>query len=341
MRSWRAVVCSCGTMSTGHKTILVLGCSRSGTSLLSGLLRACGAGGEFNHGVNNTASGYVEHESEEVLRVNERALAKHKRRWLQEKKDNCYAPLRDAEQRWDAKLVAQAQAVVRRRRAWLPKGTPLLLKDPRFAWTLGLWTAALAPEVPWLLVTRRSPLRNAESLHRHEGWEAPLRRWEGTVRLALNATLREVAKRCGRCAATPREGCARAHLVSYEELLRRPELVRELAPTLGLRCPPPAALRRVVAPQAAAADAESAIAMGAAGDAPSCCPDDRLTRPQLRLAHALATLPRSPFEAWDDVAAPNDHCSPGQRRQGDNALVVRACHQTVVADEIFVTTHAH
>ena len=56
-------------------------------------------------------------------------------------------------------------------------GGPLLLKDPRLAWTLGLWLEALrgldGEEAPVLVLVARSPLTNARSLRRNEQRYAP------------------------------------------------------------------------------------------------------------------------------------------------------------------------
>ena len=93
-------------------------------------------------------------------------------------------------------------------------------------------------DVPAIVLVVRHPLTNADSLRRHEGWARPLQRWEGALRLALNASLGEAEARCG-CplptdpmtmlrpaggsgGAAAAGGCAGLVMVSYTQLVREP-----------------------------------------------------------------------------------------------------------------------
>ena len=127
-----------------RRSILVVGVSRSGTSLTTGLLSASGAVGKFSH-ESHRSGGYSERETEEMYRLNEKALHEHGRAWTGESRTGCYAPLLPPGQPWPAALLKEAQQAVDRLRNQLPPGGALVLKDPRLSWTLGLWTAALAP----------------------------------------------------------------------------------------------------------------------------------------------------------------------------------------------------
>ena len=74
-----------------RRSILVVGVSRSGTSLTTGLLSASGAVGKFSH--ESHRGGYSERETEEMYRLNEKALHEHGRAWTGESRTGCYAPL--------------------------------------------------------------------------------------------------------------------------------------------------------------------------------------------------------------------------------------------------------
>ena len=127
-----------------RRSILVVGVSRSGTSLTTSLLHASGAVGRFDHGERGRG-GYNEFETEWMYQLNEKTLHAHGRAWKGEARSQCYAPLLGPSYTWPAALLEQGAQTVAALRSSLPAGGTLVLKDPRLSWTLGLWTAALAP----------------------------------------------------------------------------------------------------------------------------------------------------------------------------------------------------
>ena len=71
------------------------------------------------------------------------------------------------------------------------------------------------------VLVHRSPLTNGRSLVKNEGWSKPLERWEGALRLSLNASLAEAAERCG-CWARESSGCRGLVIIGYVDLVRDP-----------------------------------------------------------------------------------------------------------------------
>ena len=132
--------------SGARRSILVVGVSRSGTSLTTSLLKACGAEGVFDH--SSMRGGYNEYESWAVFNMNNRALAHFGKSFMSEKVDDCYAPMVRQGQPWPEVLVTDARKVVENLRERISPRAALLMKDPRNSWTLGLWAEALAPDVP-------------------------------------------------------------------------------------------------------------------------------------------------------------------------------------------------
>ena len=93
------------------------------------------------------------------------------------------------------------------------------------------------------VMVHRSPLTNGHSLVKNEGWGKPLERWEGALRLSLNASLAEAAARCG-CVSRAASGCHGVVIVGYAELVRDPlgtmtSVVKKLQSfgVVGVRCP--------------------------------------------------------------------------------------------------------
>ena len=323
------------------RPILVVGVSRSGTSLVTSLLAASEGVGRFDHGHGTghgdwrTTSGYKEWETHAAYVLNEKVLRAYGRSWAKEKEDGCYAPLLVPGQAWPSKLVAEARGVIAELRSSLPNSGPLLLKDPRFAWTLGLWADAMRSsaegEAPVLVLVARSPLANAASLHKHEQWSRPLQRWEGTLRLSLNATLTEAERRCGGSSARPdgyagvrQPGCGSIALVSFSQLMRDPEaalssLLARLAVlgVDGLRRPPRTKLRMLVSPH----EEPEGTSLREGDCVAGCCADDRLTRAQLQLARQLEVA----SDELEGCPTPDDSCGadPSALRYFDRSCDAR------------------
>lgn len=188
-------------------TIFVLGTSRSGTSITTQLLQMMGGVGEFSH--SQRFSWYSQYESEPVVQLNSQYMRAHGRFWNsfgvheQRPRGACYAPL---PLNASVDLVTQAARVIRRLRAQHspPAGpaprSPLLLKDPRFAWTLNLWLDALERNFglppPTIVLVHRGPVETALSLNCHEKHGRPIQHWEGTLRLNLHAVSRYIYQLC-------------------------------------------------------------------------------------------------------------------------------------------------
>ena len=292
-----------------HGNIIVVGVSRSGSSLTTHLLSASGAVGRFD--LNPGRSGYSVYETTAVLRVNDRALGHFGRKWMLEGKDNCYAPMVPAGASWPAELVTSAADALSALRAslWPMKG-PLIIKDPRLAWTLGLWTAAMgASAQPAIVLVSRDPLTNAASLTRHERWGAPIERWEGAMRLSLNATLAELARRCDCLARRFDPHCGGVFVLSYSRLMRDPaaalaELIEGLGAfgVTGLAVPTATVLDGIV--KAHDADSEADAAALSVGDKlPNYA--DALTAEQLMLARSLESGELATMVA---CPTPHDYC---------------------------------
>ena len=264
---------------TRRSTIFVIGPSRGGTSLTTAVIHASGAFGVFDH-TAHWNSDYSEFETQAVLSVNTVAMAAYHQYWnampLEENHQGgvCYAPLLHLRQgndgppvasNWSNVLITQAYNTWRRLRAKTPPGQPLVLKDPRFGWTLGLWVEALkrANEEPAMVLVVRSPIAAARSLAcRERAWMDPLRRWEGMMRLSLNSTLDALpaTKRCSNYHEhnyTTRQfsHCTGVLLAREADLWASPtatlavrHLIRGLsdAGVQGLSEPSPAALHRVI-----------------------------------------------------------------------------------------------
>lgn len=148
---------------TTRRSIVVVGVSRSGTSLTTSLLKACGAEGVFDH--SSMRGGYLEYETMAMYNMNNRILAHFGRSWMSEKADGCYAPMVSPGQPWPEELVADAKNVVANLRKHISPRAALLVKDPRFSWTLGLWTEALSPDLP-AIVARLGSSRVHSCHHR-------------------------------------------------------------------------------------------------------------------------------------------------------------------------------
>ena len=203
-----------------NQTLLVLGTSRSGTSIAAALLQLLGGLVQFDHAIGNESQWYPEYETESVFLTNSKAMGAHGHHWnsmvMQEKlpRGVCYAPLT---QNWSNSLVTRAADVAQRLRVRAnhnllnpsspptaarapmrpagsnPRGSPVLIKDPRFCWTLDLWTKALDTigwPPPVLVLVERNPIEVAISLNCREKYVKPIAHWEGTMRLLLKMVQR-------------------------------------------------------------------------------------------------------------------------------------------------------
>ncbi len=140
------------------RDLYILGCGRSGTSLVAGTLAGAGyyQGDDLYASRRANPKGFFE--SPQVNGVNESILARH---------TPAHPPLADF-QRWLAVLTPEqargvhAMAQERAAIAALVARGPFCFKDPRFTWTLGAWREA-APEAG-LVCVFRDPASTVASL---------------------------------------------------------------------------------------------------------------------------------------------------------------------------------
>jgi hypothetical protein len=143
---------------------VVVGCGRSGTSLVAGLLDGAGyrVGERLLAADEGNPRGHFE--DREVNRVNEDLLAPHAAKAASE---GYSRPLRHGE-RWlaafpdgiDVRPAAGLEAAI----AELVPPSPFCLKDPRFCHTLPAWRPALGD--PLFVCVFRHPLATARSIAR-------------------------------------------------------------------------------------------------------------------------------------------------------------------------------
>lgn len=152
------------------KNLIILGCGRSGTSMVAGLFRDAGyfMGEKLIPADESNPRGY--YQSERVVFINERLLesvddppsTKVARRVAGE-------PTVPAATRWllamEPDRRVRATAALRRRMRAVLEREPYCFKDPRFSYTLGEWRPELADARFICLV--RHPLEVAESVLRH------------------------------------------------------------------------------------------------------------------------------------------------------------------------------
>lgn len=160
--------------------LLILGCGRSGTSMVAGLFREAGyyMGEKLMPADESNPRGYFQ--SERVVFINERILEdvdqpaprKVARRVADE-------PTVPAAARWLLTLSpdrrVEAGPALRRRMRRVLEIEPYCFKDPRFSYTLGAWRDELN-DARFLCVVRH-PLEVADSVLRHaerRGYRKPL-----------------------------------------------------------------------------------------------------------------------------------------------------------------------
>ena len=206
------------------RTCVVLGCGRSGTSLVAGVLAAAGwhLGERLLAADPSNAKGYFEDRT--VNALNERLLSPV----TGAPPPGAARPLAEGE-RWLAVLppdvvvpprpdLAAAQAAA----ACAPDGRPVCRKDPRFTWTLPLW-APLADAVR--VVVFREPLAAARSIVRMQD--------DGTLGLPLSGALQVWQSAYRRVLALSERDGASWVFVSHEQAVTGRALPR-LAAVLGV-----------------------------------------------------------------------------------------------------------
>ena len=209
---------------------MVLGCGRSGTSLVAGLLHDAGYHlGDRLLGANaDNPTGYFE--DREVNRVNERLLAPVTSGVVRDADNRPVSarPLAEGE-RWLAALRSDVElAPLPEAEAALadalrtPAGQPLCRKDPRFTWTLPLWRP-LAPAVR--VVVFREPLAAARSMAAMAA--------EGTLGLGVDGALAVWTAAARRVLALSASDPAPWVFLSYTQVLDGSALPR-LAAALDL-----------------------------------------------------------------------------------------------------------
>ena len=163
--------------------IAVLGMHRSGTSALTGLLRAMGAAAgddeDFPAPDEHNPKGYWEHRA--VHALDEQVLAAVGRSWWYPLDvDLGSLPAASREE-----LVSRARAIA----GDLDAGGPWVVKDPRLCLVFPLWREALG-RPPAVVITHRHPLSVASSLAARDGMPLPVgvALWEVYCREALAAT---------------------------------------------------------------------------------------------------------------------------------------------------------
>ena len=152
--------------STSLKNAVILGCGRSGTSLVAGSLSDAGyyMGSRLYPGSESNPKGYFE--SDEINRINEDLIAqvdpKRPRfwgRWFFRSR-----PL--AGQRWLSRLSLgtsmAADAGIRQRIQDVTSKVPFCFKDPRFSYTLPVWRPYLKDAV--FVCVFRDPAETAFSI---------------------------------------------------------------------------------------------------------------------------------------------------------------------------------
>ncbi|NHC16398.1 hypothetical protein G9H71_21665, partial [Motilibacter sp. E257] len=181
---------------TTPRSCVVLGCGRSGTSLLSGLLAGSGyhLGRTLLRADQSNPKGYFE--SGRINGINERLLAPHTNDVLRAPDGRPLAarPLREGE-RWLAALPADV--TIERPDELVdelqlpPTDGPTARKDPRFSWTLPAWDPALADSVR--VCVFRDPTATARSIVTMTdqgdlglGVEGALAIWAANYRRALH-----------------------------------------------------------------------------------------------------------------------------------------------------------
>lgn len=217
-------------MSSYPRDCVVLGCGRSGTSLVAGTLADAGyyLGDRLLAANEDNQTGY--YESLTVNRLNERMLAPVTQDVPRDAAGRPLAarPLREGE-RWLAALPEDVvvpddhdlhEAALHEALA-SPEGQPVCRKDPRFTWTLPLWPLQHALRV----LVFREPLAAARSILAMTG--------QGDLGLTLDGAL-AVWTACGRRALRRAELFPQRWVfVSYASVLDRSALP-ELARALGL-----------------------------------------------------------------------------------------------------------
>ncbi|NHC47608.1 sulfotransferase [Motilibacter aurantiacus] len=178
------------------RSCVVLGCGRSGTSLLSGLLAGSGyhLGRTLLRADPSNPKGYFE--SGRINRLNEQLLAPYTTDVLRAADGRPLAarPLREGE-RWLAALpaavpVARPEALADDLRL-PPTDGPTARKDPRFSWTLQAWDPALADSVRVCVfrdpsATARSILTMTDQGDLGLGLEGALAVWASNYRRCLH-----------------------------------------------------------------------------------------------------------------------------------------------------------
>ncbi|RJK95384.1 hypothetical protein [Vallicoccus soli] len=172
------------------RDVVVLGCGRSGTSLVTGLVASAGRATGPRLLAPDPANPRGFFEDPAVNALNERLLAPLTER-LGTGGGTYARPLREGE-RWLAALPADAEVGhldVDRARALVPPG-PWCLKDPRFSYTLRAWEPVLGDALRVLVV--RHPGEAARSMVDHAangtlglGLPGALRVWEAVNRYVL------------------------------------------------------------------------------------------------------------------------------------------------------------
>jgi hypothetical protein len=244
--------------------VVVLGMHRSGTSVLTGLLRLLGlwAGEEndFPPADGHNEAGYWEHRG--VWSIDEAILHALGASWS-EIADLDLSRLKESER---ARFEERAWEIVRN----LDRHGSWVIKDPRLCLLFPLWRKIL--KHPFCVLIYREPLPVARSLAARDGLPIPfgIALWEGYMREALAST----------------QGLPRV-LVSHRELMADPEatlrrlhyhLSRLGGPSLAnLRVPAAEEIRTVVDPALVHHPDEPGIERS------------YLTPPQLALLEALAS----------------------------------------------------
>jgi hypothetical protein len=210
------------------RPIVVLGMHRSGTSVVTEILRALGShAGEHSEltppDIFNP-TGYWEHK--EAVQLDVEILEALSANWTDRIASADVSRLAPDQR---AAYVARAKAVAQS----LEGRGPFLLKDPRMSLLFPLWREALGD--PVCVIAWREPLAVSRSLRTRDRHPllVGLAAWEHHYRTILRDT----------------EGLPRV-LVSYEELLADPlHVVRELHASLGiadLAVPPEERIRQIV-----------------------------------------------------------------------------------------------
>lgn len=155
------------------ENLIILGCGRSGTSMVAGLFRDAGyyMGEKLIPADESNPRGY--YQSERVVFINERILESvdhgAPRKVARRVAGKATVP---AATRWLLTLPpdrrVEAGPELRRRMRRVLEREPYCFKDPRFSYTLGAWRDQLGDDTRFLCVVRH-PLEVADSVLRHAG----------------------------------------------------------------------------------------------------------------------------------------------------------------------------